>query len=234
MPYPTLMGCQRASNPLFFWRANDLLWRPGGPACPGPPCICLMVALWAEVRFLHAEPKTCASAEMVFGPPFPPAKWRPREADLGSPPAGAPREGPHRPLGRATWRDALGKHNQSLEFTPNFENANSKGLALELVVQFGRPQIPMVNMSYVQFSAPSTPNKVRVSRADGEQSLLFLRPAVLNTSPVPVALTVSIFSGQTAPLLPAELRLVHFPQKNNDRWGECAKRPCDSLPCLLC
>eukprot|EP00661_Eupelagonemidae_sp_cell13_P024399 gene24399-biopygen16418 len=32
-PYPTLMGCQRASKPLF-WRPNGRFWRPGGPGQP--------------------------------------------------------------------------------------------------------------------------------------------------------------------------------------------------------
>eukprot|EP00661_Eupelagonemidae_sp_cell13_P020494 gene20494-biopygen16118 len=67
-----------------FWRPNDHLWCPGGPASTGPPCMCLIIALWIEIRFLHSESKTHTRAEMAIGPPCPPAKRRPREADVGS------------------------------------------------------------------------------------------------------------------------------------------------------
>eukprot|EP00661_Eupelagonemidae_sp_cell13_P009665 gene9665-biopygen7702 len=40
------------------------------------PCICLMIALWADIRSLHSEPKTRAGAELAIG-------QRPREADVG-------------------------------------------------------------------------------------------------------------------------------------------------------
>eukprot|EP00661_Eupelagonemidae_sp_cell13_P022768 gene22768-biopygen11769 len=42
-----------------------------------------MIALRAGMRFLHSEPKTRARAELALGLHFPPAKWRPREADGG-------------------------------------------------------------------------------------------------------------------------------------------------------
>eukprot|EP00661_Eupelagonemidae_sp_cell13_P016505 gene16505-biopygen5269 len=52
-----------------------------------------MIALRAGIRCLHSEPKTRARAELAPGLPFPPAKWRPREADVGHLAPQAPREG---------------------------------------------------------------------------------------------------------------------------------------------
>eukprot|EP00661_Eupelagonemidae_sp_cell13_P008177 gene8177-biopygen18105 len=50
-----------------------------GPAQPWT-AVRLMIALRAGVRVLHSEPKTRARAKLALGLPFPPAKWRPREA----------------------------------------------------------------------------------------------------------------------------------------------------------
>eukprot|EP00661_Eupelagonemidae_sp_cell13_P015742 gene15742-biopygen17206 len=59
-----------------------------------------MIALRAGIRFLHSKPKTRTRAE---------TKWRPREADVCHLAPQAPREGPRRPLGRATWRGACSR-----------------------------------------------------------------------------------------------------------------------------
>eukprot|EP00661_Eupelagonemidae_sp_cell13_P012875 gene12875-biopygen15537 len=82
VPYPTLMGYQRTRIHVFGIQMTTFCVQMA-PASPGPQYICLMIASWAEIRFLHSEPKTRARAELAIGPPFPPAKWRAREADVG-------------------------------------------------------------------------------------------------------------------------------------------------------
>eukprot|EP00661_Eupelagonemidae_sp_cell13_P022140 gene22140-biopygen1156 len=61
-------GADRVCRPLC--RMFPVTWSSVA-ASPGPPCICLMIALWAEDRSLHSEPKTHGRVEMAFGPPLP-------------------------------------------------------------------------------------------------------------------------------------------------------------------
>eukprot|EP00661_Eupelagonemidae_sp_cell13_P023052 gene23052-biopygen10311 len=143
--------------------------------------------------------------------------------------------GPDRLLGRTTWRGALRKQNQSLELTPNFEIAIRVWL-WRWWRSLDDHKSPWSTYHIFSFPAPSTRNKIRIPRADCELSLLFLRPAVLNTMfpPLPAALTVSI-SWSNSTLTACGAPVGTSPAKKNDeRWGECAKRPFDSRSCLLC